>query len=498
MDPETGVIVAKTADGHAVTLGTLKCGSIWLCPVCQATIRQARAVEVTRAAVEWINRGGSALLVTLTPRHAGAHRLADLFDAIQGSRAGSDAEIAAAKAAVTAAEVEFEAVKHQTREAVNEASRKAPRGHKRAAAAQAKEDAAGAIQAARAAVQDAKAAVRGTRRQAGAYQRLITGAAWAGETREGKGGSEEGIRDRVGCVGMIRATEVTISMRAGFHPHLHVLVFIGGSPDGKTFTPSESALEELEGHFRAVWTRALRQVDPAFEGSLECRKKGCKCGGKGHAVQIEPVKTARDAQKFGEYLAKSQEGKNIALELTRADMKSGGKKEGLESMTPVELLGRIGDLMGGMEEEDAPGHGSLKWCLARWREYEAAVKGRRAMEWSRGLRALLGITGGDTEEDEIDRLFEADGATSEFEAGVQIETGAWHKVASRALDLAVVETVETGDMDATAALVVAAGARAGAVKVMTPDELQEARERQLASLADRREKAAARRAAEKT
>ncbi|MBK3557497.1 replication protein, partial [Streptomyces sp. MBT56] len=62
MDPESGVILAQTADGKSVVMGLLKGGKLWFCPVCSATIRHRRAEEITRAVVAWIQQGGTALL----------------------------------------------------------------------------------------------------------------------------------------------------------------------------------------------------------------------------------------------------------------------------------------------------------------------------------------------------------------------------------------------------------------------------------------------------
>jgi hypothetical protein len=423
MDPDSGVILAQTAEGTAVALGLLRCGKIWFCPVCSAKIRHGRAEEITAAAVSWMERKGSAYLVTFTARHAAAHKLADLMDAIQGTRADKD---------------------------------------------------------------------KGTSRKPGAYQRLITGAAWAGDER--RAANVEGVRGRVGYVGMIRATEITVSQENGWHPHIHAIVFVGGALastlDGKktvggVFEPEPEALKELEDHFRGVWTRHLAKVDPAFTPSDE------------HGVDFKRLETARDAEDFGRYVAKIQDGhKSVspANELARGDLKRG--RHG--NMTPFQMLGRIGDLMGGVLEDDTEGHGDLSWCLAKWAEYEKAVSGRRAIEWTRHLRALLGLVGGDTEDDDLDLLFTEDGA-SEFRAGVHIETGAWHMVAGKSLDLAVTEAVEGHglDLDAVTEIVTLAGAAAASVRLLTPGEITEAWESTLAKLAERREAAAARRQTER-
>jgi hypothetical protein len=419
MDPEAGVVFARTSEGAAVALGLLKCGRIWFCPVCSAKIRHGRAEEITRAVVSWIEQGGQAYLVTFTARHAAAHQLADLMDAIQGTRA--DAE-------------------------------------------------------------------NGIKRRPGAYQRLITGSTWAGRKASAvtRHGASEGIRGRVGYVGMIRATEVTLGEGNGWHPHIHAIVFVGGRTEGQradkhvvgTFVPPAPVLEEWQQHFRSVWTRHLHRVDPAFRPSDE------------HGVDFKKLRTVRDAKDLGEYIAKTQDGKDPANELARGDLK--GARGG--NMTPFEMLGRIGDLTGGVDPEDADGHGTLTWCLARWAEYETAMTGRRAIEWTRYLRPLLGLDGGDTEEDDLDVLFEME-AAHEFRDGVQIQERAWHKLTGRALDLAVIEAVEGDELHhaTVTELAVQAGSIKSAVRVLGPAEVTELQDAFLATLALRREAAAERR-----
>jgi hypothetical protein len=436
MDPDTGVILARTAEGKAVALGLLKCGKLWLCPVCSAKIRNKRAEEISRAAVEWIGQGGTVVFVTFTARHAASHGLESLMGAMQGTRPGRRP---CGKGACTP-------------------GRPCGKG-------------------------DCDTLVS---RKAGAYQRLISGAAWAGDKRRKL--NPEGIRGLVGFIGMIRATEVTVSQSNGWHPHLHCLVFLGGRTQGEraekritgVFEPSTSAMQSLEGHFRAVWTRHLHAVDPAFTPSDE------------HGVTFETLDVTKSADAVAKYLAKLQEGKDASNELARGDMKTGR----MGNMTPFEMLGRMGDLMGGVPDADAVGHGDLPWCRGRWAEYETASKGRRAIEWTRYLRQLLGLVGGDSEEDDMDLLFAQDGA-SEFRDGVAVSTEGWHAVAGRALDLAVTVEVESGRFDAVEALVVASGAPAAAVRVLTTGELTEAYDGVLAKLADRREAAAVRRKVDK-
>jgi hypothetical protein len=69
--------------------GVQLCGCVWLCPVCGPNIRQKRAVELDRAAVQWIDRygAGSVMLLTLTLPHDEGERLTTVLGALQKGRA---------------------------------------------------------------------------------------------------------------------------------------------------------------------------------------------------------------------------------------------------------------------------------------------------------------------------------------------------------------------------------------------------------------------------
>ncbi|MET9618885.1 hypothetical protein ABZZ48_39735, partial [Kitasatospora indigofera] len=229
MDPDTGVLKAQTVEGYVAVLGLLKCGKIWFCPPCSAAIRNGRSAEVTMGTVAWIRGGGLAYLVTFTPRHAHSDRLDALMDAIQGTRAPGQAEVEAIGAEVEAVKAELEAAKAAVREAVEAARLAAPQGAKKAAMAAARDEAAPLLADLERWLAHARGAARAKRRQAGAYQRLITGGVWAGRPDR----DETGIRDRIGYIGMIRATEVTVGLASGWHPHIHAIVLVGGRTEGK-------------------------------------------------------------------------------------------------------------------------------------------------------------------------------------------------------------------------------------------------------------------------
>ncbi|MER5418141.1 hypothetical protein [Streptomyces virginiae] len=222
MDPASGVIVAQTAEGNSVIPGLMKCARIWLCPVCSATIRHQRAQEITRV-VDWIRRGGIAVLVTFTARHAHPHQLADLMAAIQGSRKAPAADIRAAEAKVIAALAVYDDEVCLAKFTIAAASHDAEKSLKRKPAAAAQQDAAPDLQTALDDVLDAKAALRLTGRTAGPCQRLISGGIWDGRPDRDK----TGIRERVGYPVMIRATDITLGLANGWHPHIHAIVLLG-------------------------------------------------------------------------------------------------------------------------------------------------------------------------------------------------------------------------------------------------------------------------------
>lgn len=64
------VQVAINIEGRAAYRGIMRCGSVWSCPVCRATIQRERAADLI-AAVAWHRKTTSGVyMLTLTVRHA--------------------------------------------------------------------------------------------------------------------------------------------------------------------------------------------------------------------------------------------------------------------------------------------------------------------------------------------------------------------------------------------------------------------------------------------
>ncbi|MGW4041171.1 protein rep [Streptomyces sp. NPDC004778] len=179
---------------------------------------------------------------------------------------------------------------------------------------------------------------------ANGWRQLMSGRAWAGDPKRGVFGE----RDRLGVRGNIRSLEITYGTRNGWHPHLHVVLLL-----------NEETGPEL--------AYAIHRWDKVWRAWM--KKKGYEPS-KEHGVNWSKVTTPEEA---GEYIAKVQEGKgHLGNEMARGDMKAGR----LGTLAPFEML----------EYLRVTGDAAV---VPVWHEYEKATFRRRAITWSRGLRAQL-------------------------------------------------------------------------------------------------------------
>ena len=152
--------------------------------------------------------------------------------------------------------------------------------------------------------------------------------------------------DSIGCIGQIRALEVTYGEANGWHPHFHILLFVRSGLD----------LDRLRQQLFIHWHRACELAKlplPSFT-------HGVKVDG-GHAASDYITKGARS----------KDEGWGLDQEITKGHIKKGRK----DRATPFDLLRmyRDGDKRAG----------------ALFRVYAEAFKGKRQLVWSKGLKALF-------------------------------------------------------------------------------------------------------------
>jgi len=147
--------------------------------------------------------------------------------------------------------------------------------------------------------------------------------------------------------GWIKRLEVTLGPN-GWHPHLHVLLFLGGHVDA-----------DVAGEISAA-------MYTAWSGRLV--RRGLGEPSREHGIDVKLLDLAAAHEKVADYVAKS-----AALELASAGTKIARRAE---NRTPLQLLADVGEV--GLADD-----------LARWYEYVEAMHGRHHIEWSQGLRARL-------------------------------------------------------------------------------------------------------------
>lgn len=231
------------------------------------------------------------------------------------------------------------------------------------------------------------------------WKGLLSGRKWA-RSQAGN------LRNRLGVVGTIRVIEVTVGQVNGWHPHLHVAVFLGGRQDPKPkrgsgekwdptvrsyFRPADADLDAFEAEWKAAWIDGVTAANPDFRPSQR------------DGVDFKRVYTVKDAAAIGKYISKVQgtdvnSDWSVGAELARGDVKKprGG------NMKAMDILFRLAALRGGQVAEELPGWGSIEQLLAMWAEYELTTKGGQNMSWSEGLKRAYDV-GTDDDQDVADR-----------------------------------------------------------------------------------------------
>lgn len=160
------------------------------------------------------------------------------------------------------------------------------------------------------------------------------------------------VFDGMGCVGKIRALEVTNGrlrrLNNGWHPHYHILLFVRSGVD----------LKAARAALYVRWHAA-------------CLKAGLGAPSVAHGVQLDDgSKAAAYASKWG----------------LESEMTKGHTKKATDGETPFDLLRAF--LASGDKHA-----GNL------FREFAETFKGKRQLHWSKGLKKMFGI--GDCSDEEL-------------------------------------------------------------------------------------------------
>lgn len=158
--------------------------------------------------------------------------------------------------------------------------------------------------------------------------------------------------DALGCIGKIRALEVTNGRlrpsNNGWHPHYHILLFVRSGVDLKA-----------------------AQADLYVRWAAACSKAGLGVPSVRHGVKLDDgSKAAAYASKWG----------------LESEMTKGHTKKATDGETPFDLLRAVlasGDKHAGV----------------LFREFAETFKGKRQLHWSKGLKKMFGI--GDCSDEEL-------------------------------------------------------------------------------------------------
>ena len=152
------------------------------------------------------------------------------------------------------------------------------------------------------------------------------------------------IFKEIGVKYKIKSLETTYGQN-GWHPHNHILLLID-----KPLEEFSSVRDELA----ALWIKA-------------CTKAGLSAPSMTHGLDI------RNGNYASEYIAKW----GLDFELAKGNVKKG--RNG--SFTPFDLL----------QYSMLDGEINGRTAASLWQEFGIATKGKRQLEWGRGLKALLGV-----------------------------------------------------------------------------------------------------------
>lgn len=185
------------------------------------------------------------------------------------------------------------------------------------------------------------------------------------------------MRKRLGYIGTIRAVECTHGGH-GWHPHLHPVHLFDRQLTADEVTELEAA------EFRA-WAAAAKRRGLESPSIL---------------AQHLHLVSGDAGEILGDYFTKTtyQPGaKSVGYEMTSTQTKT--RTRAADSRTPWEVLAELRDW--GLADD-----------LELWEEWEKASKGKRALTWSRGLRARVGLDVEATDEE-----------IAETEVGSEADTG---------------------------------------------------------------------------
>ena len=174
-------------------------------------------------------------------------------------------------------------------------------------------------------------------------------------------------REKMGVVGLVRGVDATHG-RNGWHPHIHAVVFFERAVDG-------ALLDAFQAWLLERWSRKIAAYYYTDAGALACRPMGRALPADhvpafGECSPEHAIRLTREKSDAGYYISKL----GLGREVTRLDVKVASD----EHRTPFRIL------------EDYRKHRRPE-DRRLWSEWGLAMKGKRHLFWSPGLRARLDL-----------------------------------------------------------------------------------------------------------
>lgn len=246
---------------------------------------------------------------------------------------------------------------------------------------------------------------------AGSWRRLVAGKPWLN------------FKMAAGVVGTLRVVEVTHGA-AGWHVHLHVLVFL--DPEKSVRWRGVGGDQQFEAHFAAMASRG-----PIVRAWQRIVGRAGYFAAPG-AQDMRPVSLDEAGNSINRYFVKN--GWDAADEVARGASKKGRRG----NRTPMGVLHDV--TTGGLVDD-----------VELWTEWDQSSHRRRQMTWSRGLRVSLGLA----VVNDVDAASEAaDGTESDValasasrgdEVIIVLTPAQWRVVKSTPLQWTLLEMAESMD-----------------------------------------------------
>lgn len=212
--------------------------------------------------------------------------------------------------------------------------------------------------------------------------------------RTKSGRAYQRIKDKLGIVGSIKALEVTYGEH-GWHPHIHELLIMDAR--------DAASIAAIDEEVRKLWLDRVKKV-----GGYASKKHGFKVSD--HQANIDEYVT-----KYGRLPERLTDGEgnqtwSLEHELTKAASKRAKSEHGFTPFALLEMYASSGDEM----------------ARDLFQEYAMEFKGRQQLQWSRGLKKLLGV---DEIADEI--AAEAHEHAEGYELLASIDLLTWREILRR-------------------------------------------------------------------